>query len=100
VVGVPLQGQNEVMGMGDTGLDVGHCFFRDSNVSFSGFQSESGASNFAGGPLQYFDSTTHRKIRQMLGVSSSCGKRGGGASSLAPPTLGAAPKVLAFGVFA
>jgi len=52
------------MGMGDTGLDVGHCLFRDSNVSFGGFQVESGASNFAGGPLQYFDSTNHRKIRR------------------------------------
>ena len=52
------------MGMGDTGIDVNHCLFRDDAVPFAGFQSEPGRQNYAkNGPLQYFDSTAHRKIR-------------------------------------
>lgn len=50
--------------MGDTGVDVNHCMFRDDSVQFSNFQNEPGRQNFAkNGPLQYFDSTSHRKIR-------------------------------------
>lgn len=59
------QGQNQVMGIGDTGLDVQHCLFRDASVPFSAFQTETGRSNNAGDPLQYFDSATHRKIRHV-----------------------------------
>lgn len=59
-----LQGQGQVLGMGDTGIDASQCFFRDYNVSFSGFQTEPLATSFSCEPLQFFDSTTHRKIRQ------------------------------------
>ena len=49
--------------MGDTGLDVSHCLFKDDKVPFTGFQSEAGTNNYGGASLQYFDSTAHRKIR-------------------------------------
>ena len=49
--------------MGDTGLDVGHCLFKDNQVPFTGFQTEAGTNNYGGSSLQYFDSITHRKIR-------------------------------------
>ncbi len=58
-----LQGQSQIVGMGDTGLDVTHCLFKDDNVPFTGFQTEAGEDNFEGTSLRYFDSTTHRKIR-------------------------------------
>ena len=32
-----LQGNGIVVGMGDTGIDVNHCHFSDSNVPFAGF---------------------------------------------------------------
>ena len=32
-----LQGTGIVVGMGDTGIDVRHCHFNDSDVAFSGF---------------------------------------------------------------
>lgn len=33
-----VQGQNIVVGMGDTGIDVKHCHFADSTVPFANFQ--------------------------------------------------------------
>ena len=57
------QGAGQVIGMGDTGLDVAHCLFRDDAVPVpttlaGGLQQEPGSSK-----TLYFDSTAHRKIR-------------------------------------
>jgi len=58
----PRQGAGQVIGMGDTGLDMGHCLLRDDAVPVpatlaGGLQQEPG-----GGAL-FFDSTAHRKLR-------------------------------------
>ncbi len=58
----PRQGAGQVIGMGDTGLDMGHCLLRDDAVPVpatlaGGLQQEPD-----GGAL-YFDSTAHRKLR-------------------------------------
>ncbi|KAK9815904.1 hypothetical protein WJX72_011677 [[Myrmecia] bisecta] len=51
-----LQGQGQIVGMGDTGLDMTQCMFIDANVPFTT------TSKDAGGSL-IFDSTSHRKLR-------------------------------------
>ena len=58
-----MQGQNQVMGMGDTGVQTSNCLFQDTSVPITGFLTESGGYNTNGQPLQYFDSMAHRKIR-------------------------------------
>lgn len=56
------QGAGQVIGMGDTGLDLGHCLIRDDAVPVpttraGGLQLE------ADGAALFFDSTAHRKLR-------------------------------------
>lgn len=52
------QGTGQILGMGDTGIDLDSCFFRDSNLP---------ATSAGNWPLdstshQLFNSTVHRKI--------------------------------------
>ena len=51
-----IQGQNQVVGQGDSGLDHQHCFFNDPAVDWA-----SGVSVVD--TKRTFDSTVHRKIR-------------------------------------
>ena len=55
---VGLQGQNQVLGMGDTGIDTDHCMFADSSypITASAFAADSS------GVLVY-SNPAHRKIR-------------------------------------
>lgn len=55
-----LQGQNMIVGMGDTGLDVFHCHFSDSSYPASSFQA-SILRDSAG--TYYYDNLSHRKVR-------------------------------------
>ena len=50
-----IKGQNQIVGVGDSGLDVNHCYFSDSNETFV--------------PLtgQTVESLTHRKVIQYVG---------------------------------
>ncbi|KAK9815059.1 hypothetical protein WJX73_006174 [Symbiochloris irregularis] len=56
-----IQGQNMIVGMGDTGVDVFQCFFVDSRFSQAAFSSQLLVE--PGTNIPYFDSTTHRKVR-------------------------------------
>ena len=51
-----IQGQNQVIGQGDSGLDHLHCFFNDPSVDWQ-------ANIKIEGRVRTFDSTVHRKIR-------------------------------------
>ncbi len=62
-----LQGAGQILGMGDTGLDLDSCFFRDSNepnLAFGNFPTDR-----SGKPL--YNSTTHRKVRRRQRRSST-----------------------------
>jgi Subtilase family/PA domain len=51
-----IQGQNQVIGQGDSGLNYNHCFFVDPNVDWA-------SSVSVVGRARTFQSETHRKIR-------------------------------------
>ena len=51
-----IQGQNQVIGQGDSGLDYQHCFFVDPNVDWA-------SSVTIVDRVRSFESETHRKIR-------------------------------------
>ncbi|KXZ45957.1 hypothetical protein GPECTOR_49g541 [Gonium pectorale] len=57
-----LDGRNQVVGCGDSGMDLGNCFFADTAVPFM----QNVATNANG--QQYFLSDSHRKLRYYLAV--------------------------------
>ncbi|GFR44316.1 hypothetical protein Agub_g5528, partial [Astrephomene gubernaculifera] len=57
-----LDGRNQTVGCGDSGLDVGNCFFWDPSVPFmQNVQTDTNGQ-------QFFLSATHRKLRYYLAV--------------------------------
>ncbi|KAG2498668.1 hypothetical protein HYH03_003413 [Edaphochlamys debaryana] len=57
-----LDGRNQTVGCGDSGLDVGNCYFYDPAVPFmQNVQTDANG-------MQYFLSTRHRKLRYYLAV--------------------------------
>ncbi|KAG2492715.1 hypothetical protein HYH03_009128 [Edaphochlamys debaryana] len=57
-----LDGRNQTVGMGDSGLDVSSCYFHDPAVPFA-----ANIKTDANGQ-QYFRSAEHRKLRFYLGI--------------------------------
>ena len=50
------QGQGQVIGMGDTGLDMNHCMLSDPAVPFNVSGIEPGTG------IRFFANATHRKV--------------------------------------
>jgi Subtilase family len=67
------QGQGQVMGMGDTGVDVNQCMFRDDNQPIGPTSWGADSSNHL-----LFDSTTHRKIRMYRQLGDGIDSEGHG----------------------
>eukprot|EP00759_Apiculatamorpha_spiralis_P056102 PhF_6_TR7960/c0_g1_i1/m.12058 len=67
-----IQGKDVIVAVGDTGLDVGSCFFSDSNEAVSYYPSFS---------------STHRKIRSIVPSDCECTERGA-VKAGAPATSG------------
>eukprot|EP00612_Vaucheria_litorea_P001755 CAMPEP_0171455352 /NCGR_PEP_ID=MMETSP0945-20130129/2283_1 /TAXON_ID=109269 /ORGANISM="Vaucheria litorea, Strain CCMP2940" /LENGTH=871 /DNA_ID=CAMNT_0011980579 /DNA_START=73 /DNA_END=2688 /DNA_ORIENTATION=+ len=82
-----LLGQNQVVGIGDSGLDSRHCFFRDENFDEADAIAKRQA---AGGGLgARFDYPNHRKIAQYVAYTDGDeGEVGGHGTHVAGSVLG------------
>lgn len=85
-----VQGQNMIVGMGDTGVDVFQCFFVDSSFPATAFSS--GLLIEPVTKVPYFDSTTHRKVRYYRALVDNVDQNGHGThcagSALGYPETG------------
>lgn len=93
-----VTGRGQVIGGGDSGLDVSHCFFADPDVpielkaagssgSGGGWRGFFGGGNGAGGGGSVFESERHRKIR-LYRSTSSASPNGGGGNGHGTHTMG------------
>ena len=85
-----VTGKNQIIGGGDSGLDLSHCFFADPDVPVElksvgssgggggGWRGFFGGGNGAGGGGWVFESEKHRKIRLYRSTSSNSPNGGGG----------------------
>ncbi|KAK9847309.1 hypothetical protein WJX84_004305 [Apatococcus fuscideae] len=67
-----LQGQDQIVSMGDTGMDMNHCFFTDTSVSFPGNQRTDGEG------IPYYLSISARKVVYYRGLADFVDAEGHG----------------------
>ena len=67
-----MQGQDQIVSMGDTGVDVNHCFFTDTSVSFPGSKRTDGES------VDYYLNMAARKILYYRGLADFVDAEGHG----------------------
>lgn len=90
-----MQGQNMVVGMGDTGMDVFHCHISDNRIIPSAFSSTNLLLVERSTGYLYFDSTTHRKVRYYRLFKDNIDANGHGThcagSAVGSPQFGSLP---------
>ena len=93
-----VTGKGQVIGGGDSGLDLSHCFFADPDVPIElkaagsggnagGWRGFFGGGNGAGGGGSVFESEWHRKIR-LYRSTSTASPLGGGGNGHGTHTMG------------
>ena len=94
-----VTGKGQVIGGGDSGLDLSHCFFADpavpielkpagSSGNAGGWRGFFGGGNGAGGGGSVFESEKHRKIRLYRSTSNASPNGGGGGNGHGTHTMG------------
>ena len=93
-----VTGRGQVIGGGDSGLDLSHCFFADPDVPIElksvgssgnsgGWRGFFGGGNGGGGGGSVFESEKHRKIR-LYRSTSNASPNGGGGNGHGTHTMG------------
>ncbi|KAK9803960.1 hypothetical protein WJX72_008369 [[Myrmecia] bisecta] len=77
ILAAGLMGSGQVVGGGDSGVDVNNCYFKDPKVSFS-----SGLSTNFSPAIVSFQSTTHRKLVLYRELGDSTNNNGHGMHTL------------------